>query len=71
MTNQISVGDIVSGLDPNELVEIRELSAFGHKTLVEAVGLGTRREIRRPLTTDNEKWFCAVLQSLAKTRFHR
>jgi hypothetical protein len=48
----ISIGDIVSGLDPTELVEIRKLSPFGNKTLVEAVGLESRREIKRPLTAE-------------------
>jgi type I site-specific restriction endonuclease len=31
--------------------------------------LNTR--LTKLLTTDNEKWFCAVLQALVKTRFHR
>jgi SNF2 family DNA or RNA helicase len=52
MDTNISAGDIVSGLDPRELVEIRKLSPFGNKTLVEAVGLESRREIRRPLTPE-------------------
>jgi hypothetical protein len=50
--NRISTGDIVSGFDPGELVEIRKLSPFGNKTLVEAVGLESRREIKRPLSPD-------------------
>jgi hypothetical protein len=47
--NPISIGDIVSGFDPAELVEVRKLSPFGNKTLVESVGLESRREIKRPL----------------------
>jgi SNF2 family DNA or RNA helicase len=50
--NPISTGDIVSGLDPAELVEIRKFSPFGNKTLIEAIGLESRREIRRPLTAE-------------------
>jgi hypothetical protein len=43
----------VSGLDPSELVENRKLSPFGNKTLIEAVGLESRRrEFRRPLTPE-------------------
>ena len=52
MENKLSPGDIVSGFDPAELVEIRKLSPFGNKTLIEAVGLESRREIRRPLTPE-------------------
>ena len=52
MENRISTGDIVSGFDPAELVEIRKISPFGNKTLVEAVGLESRREMRRPLTPE-------------------
>jgi hypothetical protein len=39
-------------LTPGELVEVRKLGQFGNKTLVEAVGLESRREIKRPLTSD-------------------
>jgi superfamily II DNA or RNA helicase len=59
--NSISPGDIVSGFDPGELVEVRKLGPFGNKTLVEAVGLESRREIKRPLTPDQ-------LALLAKVR---
>ncbi len=52
MENNLSPGDIVSGFDPSELVEIRRLGQFGNKTLVEAIGLESRREIKRPLTSD-------------------
>lgn len=44
-------GDIVSGLEPNELVEIQRISPFGTKTLVEAIGVDSRRQIRRPLSS--------------------
>ena len=42
-------GDIVSGLEPGEHVEIRRIAPFGGKTLIEGIGLISRREIRRPL----------------------
>lgn len=45
-------GDIVSGLDPSDLVEIRRIAPFGTKTLVEGIGVQSRREIKRPLTTE-------------------
>jgi superfamily II DNA or RNA helicase len=51
-SNGIMPGDIVSGLDPSELVEIRKLTPFGSKTLIEAITLETRREIRRPVTSN-------------------
>jgi superfamily II DNA or RNA helicase len=54
-------GDIVSGLEPSELVEIQRLAPFGGKVLVEGVGLSTRRHVRRPLAPD-------VLASLTKVR---
>jgi hypothetical protein len=59
--NSIVVGDIVSGLEPNELVEVRRLAPFGPRTLLEGVTLQTRREIRRPLTD-------AELHQLTKIR---
>lgn len=45
-------GDIVSGLDPSDLVEIRRIAPFGSKTLVEGIGVQSRREIKRPLTIE-------------------
>ena len=48
----IAPGDVVSGLEPNELVEVRRLAPFGPKTLVDGVTLQTRREIRRPLSAE-------------------
>lgn len=47
---QFQPGDVVSGLEPTELVEIRSLSPFAGKTLVEGVGVESRRVIRRPLS---------------------
>ena len=41
--NDRAPGDVVSGLEPSELVEIQRLAPFGRKTLVEGVGLQTRR----------------------------
>jgi len=54
-------GDIVAGLEPDEHVEIRAVRPFGGKTLVEGVGVTSRREIRRPLGPDG-------LASLTKVR---
>lgn len=51
--NDLSPGDIVSGLEPNELVEIQKLSPFGAKVLVEGVGQSTHRVIRRPLSPED------------------
>jgi|GEM_PF-2289370 len=48
----IAVGDIVSGLAPEELVEIRSIQPFGSKTLIEAVGADTARMIKRPLSDE-------------------
>ncbi|MEK6573636.1 MAG: DEAD/DEAH box helicase, partial [Chloroflexota bacterium] len=51
---ELQPGDIVSGLEPDELVEIRRVTPFGNKTLVEGIGVTSRREIRRPL--DQSEW---------------
>ncbi len=48
----IAPGDIVAGLEPTELVEIRRVSPFAGRTLVEGIGVSTKREIRRPLSTE-------------------
>ena len=48
----LSVGDVVAGLDASELVEIQRVVPFGGKTLVEGVGLDSRRLVKRPLTTE-------------------
>jgi hypothetical protein len=45
-------GDIVAGLEPDEHVEVRRVLPFGGKTLVEGIGVASRREIRRPLGTE-------------------
>lgn len=53
MTNSIldiGPGDVVSGLEPSELVEIQRNAAFGSKKLVEGLGTQSRRVIKRPLT---------------------
>src|SRR5438128_1395261 len=47
---QISPGDVVSGLEPNELVEVRRVAPFGTKTLVEGITLQRKQEIKRPLS---------------------
>jgi hypothetical protein len=45
-------GDVVSGLEPSELVEIQRISPFGSKKLVEGIGCQTRRVIKRPLSNE-------------------
>jgi len=45
-------GDVVAGLEPDEHVEIRSVASFGTKLLIEGIGLTSRREIRRPLDTE-------------------
>jgi superfamily II DNA or RNA helicase len=47
-----SLGDVVSGLESAELVEIQRVVPFGGKTLVEGVGLQSRRMVKRPLTAE-------------------
>jgi len=48
----LAPGDVVSGLEPSELVEIQRIAPFGSKTLVEGVGLQSRRVVKRPLTSE-------------------
>ena len=60
-TSHLAPGDIVSGLEPAELVEIQRLAPFGGKVLVEGVGLSTRRYVKRLLAPD-------ALASLTKVR---
>ena len=48
----LSVGDVVAGLDASELVEIQRIAPFGGRTLVEGVGLDSRRMVKRPLSTE-------------------
>ena len=47
-----AVGDVVAGLDASELVEIQRVAPFGGKTLVEGVGLDSRRLVKRPLSAE-------------------
>ena len=51
-TPAIAPGDIVAGLEPDEHVEVSKVTAFGTKSLVEGVGVTSRRVIRRPLGAD-------------------
>jgi superfamily II DNA or RNA helicase len=50
--NNLLPGDVVSGLESSELVEIQRIAPFGGKTLVEGVGLQSRRMVRRPLAAE-------------------
>ncbi|MDY0045211.1 MAG: helicase-related protein [Syntrophales bacterium] len=45
-------GDVVSGLEPDDLVEISRVAPFGSRILVEGVGIQSRRLVKRPLTQD-------------------
>jgi hypothetical protein len=47
--HRLAPGDVVAGLEPSELVEVQRVVPFGSKTLVEGVGLQTRRLVKRPL----------------------
>jgi hypothetical protein len=48
----LAPGDVVAGLEPSELVEVRRVAPFGGKTLVEGVGLQSRRMVKRPLAAE-------------------
>jgi hypothetical protein len=50
--NNLAPGDVVSGLESSELVEIQRIAPFGNKTLVEGVGLQSRRMVKRPLAAE-------------------
>lgn len=50
--SEIQPGDIISGLEPAELVEVLRIAAFGGRTLVEGVGVESQRRVRRPLTAE-------------------
>ena len=60
-SDKLSPGDIVSGLEPGELVEIQRIAPFGSKMLVEGVGVQTRKVVKRPLNEEE-------LASLIKVR---
>ena len=48
----LKIGDVVSGLDSTELVEIRKISPFGDKILIEGIGTQSHRLIIRPLSQE-------------------
>jgi len=50
--NSLQPGDIVSGLEPNEHVEVQKVAPFGNKMLIEGVGVSSRRLVKRPLNTE-------------------
>lgn len=50
--SKLAPGDVVSGLESSELVEIQRVAPFGGKTLVEGVGLQSRRMVKRPLAAE-------------------
>ena len=47
-----SPGDVVAGLEASEFVEIQRIAPFGGKTLVEGVGVQSRRIVKRPLSEE-------------------
>ena len=49
---KIGPGDVVSGLEPDELVEIQRIAPFGNKKLLEGVGTQSHRLIKRPLSDE-------------------
>ena len=50
--NNLAPGDVVEGLEASELVEIQRIAPFGGRTLVEGVGLQSRRMVKRPLAAE-------------------
>jgi hypothetical protein len=56
----ISPGDVVSGLEPDEHVEISKVTPFGARTLVEGVAVSSRRLIRRPLAAEELARLCKI-----------
>lgn len=49
----INPGDIISGLEPSELVEVQKVVPFGTRTLIEGIILGSdSRVVKRPLTDE-------------------
>ncbi|HVA49581.1 MAG TPA: helicase-related protein [Pirellulales bacterium] len=51
-TVSFAPGDVVAGLEPDEHVELRNITSFGPKMLVEGIGVTSRRLIRRPLSSE-------------------
>ena len=47
-----SPGDIVSGWEPSELVEINRITPFGNRILIEGIGLQSHRVFKRPFTDE-------------------
>ncbi len=60
----LAPGDVVAGLEPTELVEILRVLPFGNRTLVEGVGLQSRRVVKRLLAAEE-------LAALVKVRGHQ
>ncbi|MBI4302733.1 MAG: DEAD/DEAH box helicase, partial [Chloroflexi bacterium] len=52
-TLSFAPGDIVSGLEPSELVEVQRVAPFGSKMLMEGVGVQSRRVVKRPLSSED------------------
>ena len=48
----LAPGDIVSGLETTELVEVRRVAPFGSKTLVEGIGVTSLTRGKRPLSAE-------------------
>ena len=51
-SKDIGPGDVVSGLEPDDLVEIQRIAPFGSKKLFEGVGIQSHRVIKRPLSDE-------------------
>ena len=62
---KLAPGDIVSGLEPAELVEIQRIAPFGSKTLIKGVGVQSRQVITRPLS---EEELAALVKVRGETR---
>ena len=67
-TVNFTVGDVVSGLEPDDLVEISRVAPFGNRLLIEGVGVQSRRLVKRPLTHDELAQLTNELAQLTRIR---
>ena len=63
--SKLAPGDVVAGLEAAELVEIQRIVPFGGKTLVEGVGLQSKRMVKRPLAAEE---FAALVKVSGQRR---
>ncbi len=63
--SKLAPGDVVEGFEATELIEIHRIVPFGGKTLVEGVGLQSKRMVKRPLAADE---FAALVKVRSQRR---